>query len=81
MMFLKLVIFSASASVDSHSVGNDFDHLIAHFMTCALDEEIGCAMKYGRLRFGSPHEVINEMHVGCLWTRQEGAQVGFWIMP
>lgn len=52
------------------------DNLIAHSMTCTLEEEVGCARKYGRLRFGSPHEVIKEVHEGCLELGKRSIEQG-----
>lgn len=46
-------------------MGDDLDHLIVHSMACTLEEDDGCAMGYGSLRFGSLHEVIKIVHEGC----------------
>lgn len=38
--------------------GDEFDHIIAHTMSCTLEKEDVSAMAYEELRFGSLHEVI-----------------------
>lgn len=34
-------------------------------MACILETKVWCAGKYERMRFGSLHEVINEVHINC----------------
>lgn len=29
------------ASANSHSIGDDFDHLIAYFTACTLEDDVG----------------------------------------
>lgn len=52
-------IHPIKASVDSHNIEDDFDHLVAHVMSCTLESGVGCAMGNRMLRFRSLDEVIN----------------------
>ena len=54
-----------SASVNYYCVGDDIDHLISYSMSWTLEEEVGCARKYGSLRFWISR-VIKEVHEGAL---------------
>ena len=47
-------------------MGEEFDHLIAYFMSFTLKDDVECARKYGSLMFGSLREVIKEVHEWCL---------------
>ena len=56
------------ASAKSPRVGGDFDHIIAHTMSCTLEGDDGYALGLEWLRFGSLIEALNEA--------REGAQSG-----
>ena len=51
---------------NSHDYGDGFDHLIAHALSCTLENEDVRDMSYGGLRFGSLDEVIKVDDFGCL---------------
>ena len=53
-------------SPKSPSGGYDFDYHIAHALSCALKKDVECTRKYGRLRFGSLHEMIKDVQEECL---------------
>ena len=50
MTTLTLVIIQWR--VDLHLVDDDFEHLVAHVMSCTFESDVRCAMGYGVLRFG-----------------------------
>ena len=50
----------------SRNIDDDFEHLVAHAMSCTLEGGAECTMGYGVLRFGSLNEVINNDDLGCL---------------
>ena len=39
------------------SVGDDFDHFIAYFMSCIVENDVGCKEGHKGLRFGLLHKV------------------------
>ena len=51
---------------NSHDLGDGFDHLIAHALSCTLESENVRDMSYGGLRFGSLDEVIKVDGLGYL---------------
>ena len=52
-------------SLKSHVIGEDFEHLIAHALSCTLESEDVSAMEYEGLKFGSLDEVIKVEDLVC----------------
>ncbi|XP_057548207.1 uncharacterized protein LOC130826654 [Amaranthus tricolor] len=45
---------------NSHNIDDDFEHLVAHAMSCTLESSVGCVMANEVLRFGSLDQVLHE---------------------
>ena len=52
-------------SPKSHAIGEDFQHLIAHALSCTLESEDVSEMEYRGLKFGSLDEVIKVEDLVC----------------
>ena len=67
------------ASVNSPSVGDDFDNLITnlitHVLSCTLKDDV-CAKKYDNLSFGSLHEMITREELECLGQDKRSLRQG-----
>ena len=44
----------------SHNIDDDFEHLVAHAMSCTLESGVECATENRMLRFGSLDQVLND---------------------
>lgn len=56
-------------SPKSHNVGGEFDHPVTYPMACTFENEDLGAMEYGRIRFGSLNEMINDDDFECFDKR------------
>lgn len=52
-------------SPKSHAIGEDFEHLIAHTLSCTLESEDVSAMEYGGLKLSTLDEVIKVEDLVC----------------
>ena len=53
-------------SLKSQLVGDGYDHLIAHALSCTLESSVRCEMEDGEITFGSLNKVIKGVHLRYL---------------
>ena len=68
---------AVESSSNSHDLGDGFDLLVVHALSCTIEDDVVCAKEYGSICFGSLDEVIKVDDLGCLneaKTRKSKAQ-------
>ena len=67
------------SSLKSQAIGDDFEHLIAHTLSCTLESEDVSVIEYGRLKFGSLDEVIKVDDLVCINEGKGVLEDGSWM--
>ena len=67
------MVYAESRS-NSHDLGDRFDHLVAHALSCTFEDDVVCAKEYGSICFGSLDEVIKVDDLGCL--KRQDTKIG-----
>ena len=65
-LFILISILFVESRANPHDLGDGFDHLVAHTLSCTIEDEVVCAKKYGSIYFGSFDEVSIGDDLGCL---------------
>ena len=54
------------ARSNSHVIGDSFDHLVSHALSCTFKNNGVCSKEHESICFGSLNEVINDNDLVCL---------------